>query len=64
MWLLTYFVSDSFYLGKHEFKRGDYLKFGRVTFKVKETSREPIHTNLISEPKHEIIKSEGAVLAR
>ena len=50
---------------QNEFKKGEYLKFGRVTFYVKETSNDPILEFIEdSEGKQDFDNtSEGAVLA-
>lgn len=48
----------------NELKTGDYVKFGRVTFKVKETSTNPLEKFITLEDKDSVDNtSEGAVIA-
>jgi hypothetical protein len=59
-WLISGFEGEE--KSGNEFKRGDYLKFGRVSFLVKETSAEPILPSHEFPDKSYEKTSEGAII--
>ena len=59
-WLISSFEGEE--KAGNEFKRGDYLKFGRVTFFVKETSVDPILPSLGFPDRSFEKTSEGAII--
>lgn len=59
-WLISSFEGED--KTGNEFKKGDYLKFGRVTFFVKETSIDPILPSHEFPDKSIEKTSEGAII--